>query len=97
MQPVFNLKGEQAKLTALKILEELELKINYKFRNPELLLAAVTHPSGKAHYQFRADYEKLEAVGDAILDYLIGINMMRNTMFERYLPQVEDPTLTEKQ
>jgi dsRNA-specific ribonuclease len=32
------------------------------------------------------DYEKIEALGDAILDYMININMMRNTMFERYLP-----------
>lgn len=64
--------------------------LDYRFRRPELLLAAVTHPSGRAHYQTGADYEKLEALGDAILDYIIGVNMMRNTMFERYLPRESD-------
>lgn len=64
--------------------------LNYRFRKPELLLAAVTHPSGKAHYHQSADYEKLEALGDAVLDYLIGVNMMRNTMFERYIPRATD-------
>lgn len=43
------------------------------------------------------DYEKLESVGDAILDYVIGINMMRYTMFERYLPQHGESDLTESE
>lgn len=61
--------------------------LNYRFKNPILLLAAVTHSSAKNFFLIGVDYEKLEALGDAILDYMININMMRNTMFERYLPQ----------
>jgi hypothetical protein len=91
MAPVFNLTGEECKKQALAILVDLEDNVlDYRFRRPELLLAALTHPSGRAHYQTGADYEKLEALGDAILDYIIGVNMMRNTMFERYLPQESD-------
>ena len=96
MMSVFDLKGVEAKNQALLILRDLETKLNYQFRNPEILLAAVTHPSGRAHFQLEADYEKLEAVGDAILDYLIGINMMRNTMFERYRPQLGESGLTDE-
>lgn len=57
----------------------------------------MTHPSAKSFFNLDADYEKLEALGDAILDYMININMMRLTMFERYLPQHEQPNLTDEQ
>lgn len=69
--------------------------MNYKFKDPEILLAALTHPSAKSRYQLTKDYEKLEALGDAILDYVINVNMMRYTMFERYKPQYEQPDLNE--
>ena len=69
--------------------------MNYQFKNPMLLLAALTHPSAKNFYHLEYDYEKLEALGDAILDYVININMMRYTMFERYLPQYDQPNLTD--
>ena len=49
-----------------------------------ILLASLTHPSAKSFYRLNNDYEKLEALGDAILDYVITINMIRYTMFERY-------------
>lgn len=82
-------------------MEELEKfsseVLDYKFKNPKILLAAVTHPSAKAHYQLTQDYEKLEALGDAILDYVITINMIRYTMFERYKPQHDQPNLTDEQ
>ena len=69
-------------------LEKLQNELlGYRFKNPKLLLAALTHKSARSFYQLDADYEKLEALGDAILDYVININMMRYTMFERYLPQ----------
>ena len=76
--------------SALEKLQDIEENIlNYKFKNPMLLLAALTHPSAKNFYHLEHDYEKLEALGDAILDYVININMMRYTMFERYLPQYD--------
>lgn len=71
--------------------------MGYSFKNPSLLLMAVTHPSAKSFFQIDKDYEKLEALGDAILDYIININMMRFTMFERYLPQHDQENLSEDQ
>ncbi len=36
-------------------------------------------------------YEKLEVLGDAILDYVVNYNIMHYTLFERYL--VKDPNI----
>lgn len=45
----------------------------------------MTHKSGKARYKIPFNYEKLEILGDAILDYLANSNLLRFTLFERYL------------
>ena len=45
----------------------------------------MTHKSGKSHYNLSFNYEKLEILGDAILDYLANANLLRFTLFERYL------------
>lgn len=50
-----------------------------------LLLEAMTHKTGKAVYGLKFNYEKLEILGDAILDYLANANLLRFTLFERYL------------
>ena len=50
-----------------------------------LLLEAMTHKSGQAYYKLARNYEKLELLGDAILDYLANSNLLRFTLFERYL------------
>ncbi|XP_077415701.1 endoribonuclease Dicer isoform X2 [Vanacampus margaritifer] len=50
--------------------ENFEKKINYTFRNKAYLLQAFTHAS--YHYNTITDcYQRLEFLGDAILDYLI--------------------------
>jgi len=49
------------------------------------LLEALTHRSGQAFYKLHRNYEKLELLGDAILDYLANSNLLRFTLFERYL------------
>lgn len=48
---------------------ECERRIGYTFRNPELLLAAVTHASGARHRL--ASNERLEFLGDAILGFIV--------------------------
>jgi dsRNA-specific ribonuclease len=50
-----------------------------------LLLEALTHRSGQQFYKLNRNYEKLELLGDAILDYLANSNLLRFTLFERYL------------
>uniref|UniRef100_A0A1A8I4D8 ribonuclease III n=2 Tax=Nothobranchius TaxID=28779 RepID=A0A1A8I4D8_NOTKU len=50
--------------------ENFEKKINYRFENKAYLLQAFTHAS--YHYNTITDcYQRLEFLGDAILDYLI--------------------------
>lgn len=59
--------------------------LGYKFREPRLLLTALTHKSGQAQYRQKNNYEKLELLGDAVLDYLVNSNLLSFTLFERYL------------
>jgi dsRNA-specific ribonuclease len=98
MFPLHQYRGEDFKTRAWQVLWELQIELlDYKFNNPNLLLTALTHPSGRNFFNLENDYEKLEALGDAILDYMININMMRLTMFERYLPQHSQPNLSKEQ
>ena len=55
-----------------------------------LLLEALTHRSGQSYYKLQRNYEKLELLGDAILDYLANSNLLRFTLFERYLSFTTD-------
>ena len=48
----------------------LERQLGYFFKNPELLKQALTHKSYGKH-----NYERLEFVGDGILDYVIALNL----------------------
>lgn len=51
------------------MLEELEKKIGYQFKNKELLIQALTHTS-YAYEHKKASNEKLEFLGDAILEFV---------------------------
>jgi len=56
-----------------QLLRQARIFTNYRFRDRKLILAALTHPS----YRFENngvnhDYERLEFVGDAILDLVIA-------------------------
>ncbi|PAF54476.1 ribonuclease III [Helicobacter sp. 13S00482-2] len=46
----------------------LENDINYTFQNKDLLIEALTHKS----YKISADNERLEFLGDAVLDLIVG-------------------------
>ena len=65
-------------------LEPLEAIIGYQFKNKSLLLEAFTHKSFKEAYNLNAQYEKLEVLGDAILDYIANSNLIKYTMLEKY-------------
>ena len=46
--------------------------IGYTFKDRELLLEALTHPSyPKQHSEYTKNYQRLEFLGDAILDFVI--------------------------
>jgi len=51
-----------------KNLEKLEEKLGYKFKNKKLIIEALTHKSYKQPY----DNERLEFLGDAVLDLIVG-------------------------
>ncbi|MCM8805017.1 MAG: putative dsRNA-binding protein [Candidatus Omnitrophica bacterium] len=50
-------------------MQKLEKIIGYKFKNKKILLEALTHPS----FFFKESYERLEFIGDLILDAIVGI------------------------
>ncbi len=54
---------------------ELERRLGYTFARPELLAVALTHPSAAVGSD--AHYERLEFLGDAVLDLAIADMLMR--------------------
>ena len=57
----------------------LEERIGYKFRNSLLLAEALTHPSlGHEAQRYHLDYQRLEFLGDAVLQLVITEYLFRN-------------------
>lgn len=63
---------------------KVEEILGYKFTNPNLLLEALTHRTFKDTHGLNGNMEKLEVLGDALLDYIANSNLLQYTMFERY-------------
>ncbi|XP_050679142.1 endoribonuclease Dicer-like [Leptidea sinapis] len=57
--------------------DDVEKIINYKFKDPSLLLEALSHPS-YIRNRYTGSYERLEFLGDAILDFLITSHIFEN-------------------
>lgn len=57
-------------------LKDLEALLQYKFNDPSYLVEALTHGSYLVHDIPRC-YQRLEFLGDAILDYLITIHLYK--------------------
>ena len=73
----------RAKLRNL-VCPPVEKILNFQFSDKDLLLEALTHRSFKETYGLAACYEKMEVLGDAILDYIANSNLIKYTMFEKY-------------
>lgn len=54
----------------------LQKKLSYQFSTPELLLSALTHKSALSKKR-TIDYERLEFLGDAVLDLVISDMLIR--------------------
>jgi ribonuclease-3 len=54
---------------------ECQRRLGYEFRDPSLLVAALTHASGAQHRL--ASNERLEFLGDAILGFIVCDNLYR--------------------
>lgn len=52
------------------------------------MVEAFTHPSFMEAYNTGSCYEKLEVLGDSILDYIANSNLIKYTIFEKY--NIED-------
>ncbi len=60
-------------------LDQIEERIGYKFKNKLFLFEATIHKSYASHYQLGFDYERLEYLGDALLQaYTSEILYMSN-------------------
>jgi ribonuclease-3 len=61
-------------------LEELESCLDYYFKNPALLQQAITHKSylNEAREKIQRDNERLEFLGDAVLDLVISQDLLFN-------------------
>lgn len=68
-----------------KEVEKLESIMGYRFKRKRLLEQALTHPS----YESEGSYERLEFLGDLVLDAVIGINL-----FKEY-PAADEAFLTD--
>ncbi|KAL8797189.1 MAG: hypothetical protein Q9195_000656 [Heterodermia aff. obscurata] len=64
--------------------EPLETLIGHNFKLPSLLLEAITHPS---HHGRTPSYQRLEFLGDSVLDRIITVTAFSNT------PPIETHTL----
>lgn len=53
-------------------IQSVEKKIGYEFTNKELLIRALTHSSYANEHKTSESYERLEFLGDAALNYIVG-------------------------
>lgn len=66
---LFNMPSETTLHVEAEILEDCQASIDYRFRQPELLRASLTHASG-ANTRL-ASNERMEFLGDAIIGYIV--------------------------
>ncbi|MCB0330884.1 MAG: ribonuclease III, partial [Bdellovibrionales bacterium] len=65
------MSSEEEKQTASEGVALLEERLQYSFQSKELLLYALTHRSA-TNKEKRNDYERLEFLGDAVLDLVVA-------------------------
>ena len=71
------------------LLDELQSVIGYRFRQPDLLLEALTHASYVQESTRKGrDNERLEFLGDAILSFLVSVRLAES------FPDVEEGELS---
>lgn len=68
----------------LEYLLPVEKILQYEFKNKKILLEAFTHKSFKDAYGLTLCYEKLEVLGDSILDYIANSNIIKYTILGKY-------------
>lgn len=69
-------------------IHELEKRIGYSFKQIDLLQTALTHPSYSCEHHDHKDYQRLEFLGDAVLE----LSISHELYFK--LPKVDEGKLT---
>lgn len=69
--------------------ESLDERLGYSFKNPELRDLALTHPSTFTYGQTNTDYERLEFLGDAVLELTV------TEFLYHKLPQASEGLMTQ--
>ncbi|MBD5086725.1 MAG: ribonuclease III [Clostridiales bacterium] len=64
-------------------IQALERLLGYEFKNKELLRTAMTHPS-YSHIHGGDNYQRLEFLGDSILDFLVAEELCKRFDKEKY-------------
>lgn len=72
----------------MKELDSIQAILGYTFKNQDLGLAAITHPSAVEGQPRSASYERLEFLGDSILGAIVATDL-----FERF-DQIDEGALT---
>ncbi len=63
-------------------LSQLEKKLDYKFKNKQLLTTALTHKTYAFEAQTPLEYnERLEFLGDSILNFVISVSIIFFVLF----------------
>lgn len=79
------------KINPDEIVERVAKKIGIRFRNKEILIESLTHPSFKhENPEFNSDNQRLEFLGDAVLNMVIT-----ELLFEKY-KEASEGILTQK-
>ncbi len=58
--------------------EKLERRLGYNFHNKNLLIEALSHPSLRQHNANQQNYERLEFLGDAIINFVVTEMLFNN-------------------
>ena len=85
--PFMEMEREKKLENKLKELEEI---IGYSFKNQHLLSHALTHSSyaNEKHFRKNMDNERLEFLGDAVLEIVSSDFLYRNRSNRRYCAHV---------
>ena len=78
------LPKDEMKQQLINLLLPVEQILNYTFKDKNLLLESFTSRNFMEAFQTGSCYEKLEVLGDSILDYIANSNLIKFTMFEKY-------------
>lgn len=74
--------------TILSKIERAQSILGYRFKDPELLKSAITHPSAVEGKPVSAGYERLEFLGDSVVGFIVS-----EELFERF-PEMDEGGLT---